>query len=134
MRIAITGATGFLGRYLVRHLGAAGHSLRCWYRPSSDRSGFDPLPNAIEWLPGQLGDVAATETLVHGVDVVVHAALQWQRTDGRRSAASQGDLLAFLEANLMGSLRLFQAAFAAGVQRFVFISTCAVHEVILSDR
>jgi nucleoside-diphosphate-sugar epimerase len=31
-------------------------------------------------------------------------------------------------------LQLFQAAFEAGVSRFVFLSTCAVHEVILDDR
>src|SRR5262249_43658710 len=36
--------------------------------------------------------------------------------------------------NLMGSLRLFQAARGAGVSRFVFISSCSVHEVILDDR
>ena len=37
-------------------------------------------------------------------------------------------------ADSMGSLRLFRAAFTAGVSRFVLISTCAVHEVILDDR
>jgi nucleoside-diphosphate-sugar epimerase len=41
MRIAITGATGFLGRYLVAHFAAAGHACRCWYRPESDRGGFE---------------------------------------------------------------------------------------------
>jgi len=133
MRIAITGATGFLGRYLVHHLAQAGHQLRCWYRPSSDRSGFDDVAHAIEWLPGSLDDRAATASLVRGVDAVVHAALQWQ---GRGSFRISGndDLEAFLEANLMGSLRLFQAAHTAGVARFVFISSCAVHEVILGDR
>ena len=60
MRIAITGATGFLGRYLVRHLAGAGHELRCWYRPGSDRSGFDSEPGGVDWLPGQLGDADAT--------------------------------------------------------------------------
>src|SRR5205085_7687685 len=40
----------------------------------------------------------------------------------------------FLAANLMGTLRLFQTARAAEVPRFLFISTCAVHEVILPDR
>ena len=46
----------------------------------------------------------------------------------------QTHLDAFLEANLMGSLRLIQSAHGAGVARFIFISTCAVHEVILEDR
>jgi nucleoside-diphosphate-sugar epimerase len=132
MRIAITGATGFLGRYLVRRLINGGHQLRCWFRPESDRSGFDTVGNAIEWLPGRLGDPSAANALVQGVDAVVHAALEWQGTGFR--ASGQDDFLGFLEANLMGSLRLFLAAHGEGVSRFIFVSSCAVHEVILGDR
>jgi nucleoside-diphosphate-sugar epimerase len=133
MHIAVTGGTGFLGRYLIRRLGQAGHRLRCWHRLGSDRSGFESLSQRIEWVPGDLSDPKAATTLVRGVDAVVHSALQWERRGGSRSPAQDG-LEAFLEANLMGSLRLFQAAHAADVPRFVFISTCAVHEVILDDR
>ena len=39
----------------MRRLAAAGHKLRCWYRPDSDRSGFEKEAGAIEWLAGQLG-------------------------------------------------------------------------------
>jgi nucleoside-diphosphate-sugar epimerase len=133
MHLALTGATGFLGRYLVRHLAAAGHRLRCWYRPTSDRSGFDDVAGAVAWLPGGLGDEMATAALVRGVDAVVHAAVQWQgpRNRGR---GSHGEPDVFLGVNLTGSLRLFQAAFEAGVPRFIFLSTCAVHEVMLEDR
>jgi nucleoside-diphosphate-sugar epimerase len=133
MRVAITGGTGFLGRYLVRHLAAAGHHLRCWYRPGSDRSGLEKEGEAIAWLAGSLGDEAAVRELIRGADAVVHAAVQWEgpRTRGR---ASHGPADVFLGVNLTGSLQLFQAAFEAGVPRFVFLSTCAVHEVILDDR
>jgi nucleoside-diphosphate-sugar epimerase len=133
MNVAVTGATGFLGRYLVRHLAGAGHQLRCWYRPGSDRSGFEDIGDAIEWLPGALGDEAAARELVRGADAVVHAAVQWEgpRNRGR---GRHGEPSVFLGVNLTGSLQLFQAAFEAGVPRFVFISTCAVHEVILDDR
>lgn len=133
MRIAITGATGFLGRYLVHHLAAAGHRLRCWYRPESDRSGFAAVADAVEWLPGTLGDGAAARGLVAGADAVVHAAVQWEgpRSRGRRTHGDDG---VFLGVNLTGSLQLFREAHEAGVPRFVFISTCAVHEVILDDR
>ena len=133
MLIAVTGATGFLGRYIVRQLASAGHRLRCWYRPSSDRGGLENLAPQIEWLSGSLGDRNATRELVADADAVVHSALQWDRSGGSRSG-HEADLIAFLEANLMGTLRLFQAAYQAGVPRFIFISTCAVHEAILDDR
>lgn len=131
MLIGVTGATGFLGRYIVRHLAQSGHRLRCWYRPSSDRTGLDDLP--IDWQAGSLGDRDATRNLVQGADAVVHSALQWEGRGGF-SSSGRDDLEAFLEANLMGSLRLFQAAHAVKVPRFVFISTCAVHDLILDDR
>ncbi|MBX6313379.1 MAG: NAD-dependent epimerase/dehydratase family protein, partial [Isosphaeraceae bacterium] len=128
MRIGITGATGFLGRYLVKHLTAQGHTCRCWYRPSSDRTG---LVGAIEWVPGHLLDPEAGQALVKGCEALVHAAL-YRPGAGFRGA--EGDLIKFVEANVVGSLRLFEAARAAGVGRVIFISTCAVHEVILPDR
>ena len=133
MRIAVTGATGFLGRYIVRRLVAANHQLRCWYRAESDRGGFERETRSIEWLPGQLGDAEATRELVRQADAVVHGAVQWEgpRNRGR---GSHGVADVFMGVNLTGSLQLFQAAFEAKVPRFVFISTCAVHEVILDDR
>ncbi len=132
MLIAVTGATGLLGRYIVRDLVSAGHRVRCWYRPSSDRGGFEEEAPAIEWIPSSLGEAQATGRLVTDADAVVHAALQWDRTAGSRSG-HEHHLQEFLEANLYGSLRLFQAAYVASVPRFIFISTCAVHEVILDD-
>jgi nucleoside-diphosphate-sugar epimerase len=133
MRIAVTGATGFLGRYLVSRLAGAGHLLRCWHRPGSDQGGFGAAADAVEWLPGQLGDEAATQELVRGADAVVHAAVQWEGPRNRGQGRHGGPDV-FMGVNLAGSLLLFRAAFAAGVPRFVLVSTCAVHEVILEDR
>ena len=132
MKIAITGATGFLGRYIVRQLAGAGHELRCLHRPTSDRSGFNDVRGAIEWLPGDLGDPAVISRLVDGSHAVVHGAVQWAGPLNR--SASHGVDDPFFGVNLTGSLQLFQAAFDAGVSRFIHISTCAVHEVILDDR
>src|SRR6185312_5563186 len=47
---------------------------------------------------------------------------------------AEGNLLEFVEKNVTGTLRLIEAARGAGVKRFIFISTCAVHDQILSDR
>lgn len=132
MLIAITGSTGFLGRYIANHLLDEGHHLRCWYRPESDRGGFvDAVKKNLEWITGSLDHPAATATLVKGADAVVHAALE---RAGAGFSGSEGDLAAFAQANIVGSLRLMQAARDAGCRRFVFISTCAVHDVILDDR
>ncbi len=128
MRVAITGATGFLGRYLVQQLAADGHELRCWFRDESKRIG---LPEDIDWQKGALADPQATAQLVQGVDAVVHAAVQWHRTAGARSG---GNLLDFAQTNVMGSLMLMDAAHRAGVGRFIFISSCAVHDRVLYDR
>lgn len=131
MRIAVTGATGFLGRYIVNHLLREGHTCRCWHREGSDRGGFEDAPGRLEWVPGQLQDAAAMEGLIDGVQAVIHAALD---RPGRGFMGAEGDLVSFAEANIIGSLRLMQAARRAGVGRFIFISTCAVHDVILTDR
>ena len=131
MQIAVTGATGFIGRYLVRHLTAEGHHCRCWFRPSSDRTGLEDLSARIDWVPGELGSRADCAALVAGCDAVVHAAL-FHPGGGFRGG--EGEIIEFVNKNVLGSLELIEAARAAQVGRFVYISTCAVHEKILNDR
>lgn len=133
MRIAITGGTGFLGRYIIRQLAREGHTLQCWHRKNSDLSGFEDIARQIVWISGELGNEKSFTPLLQDVDAVVHSALAWQPERGTRTP-EEGDLLAFLETNFMASIRLFQRAYQQNIPRFVFISTCAVHEVILDDR
>lgn len=131
MRIAVTGATGFLGRYVVALLLERGHHCRCWYRPENDRSGMDDAPARLAWQPGELGDLEASRALVQDCAAVVHSALHHEPgsfSDGH------GDLAEFVEKNVVGTIKLIEAARAAGVGRFIFISTCAVHDKILDDR
>lgn len=131
MLVGLTGATGFLGRYLVAHLLGRGDRLRCWHRPSSDLGGFDAPPGSLDWVAGGLREPGSMAALVGGCDAVVHAALD---RPGSGFRGAEGDLADFVETNVVGTLRLIEAARAAGVGRFVFVSTCAVHEVILDDR
>lgn len=131
MKIAVTGATGFLGRYIVQRLIDRGHNLRCWYRTDSSRDGVVSGDNQLEWIPGELGNAEQCAALVADCDAVVHSAL-WR--PGARFQGGEGDLVEFAQKNVMGSLQLMQAARHADVGRFVFISTCAVHDKILVDR
>ena len=131
MRIAVTGGTGFLGRYLLRQFAAAGHQCRCWHRASSDLSGFADIEAKLEWLPGELNDDAGSHALVAGCDAVVHSGLY---LPGDHFQGGEGDLVTFAEKNILGTLKLIEAARRASVERFVFISSCAVHDRILDDR
>ena len=131
MKVAVTGATGFIGQYIVRYLIEQGYSCRCWYRPESVRRTLDDVSAGIEWIEGDLANTDSAAALVQGCDAVVHAAL-YRPGEGFRGA--EGDIVAFADRNIVGSLRLIEQAHEADVPRFVFISTCAVHEIILEDR
>lgn len=131
MKIAVTGGTGFLGRYIIRDLADNGHTCTCWYRASSDRGGFEGVEERIDWIPGDLTDSDSMPALVRGADAVVHAALD---RPGEGFRGREGDLPTFVERNVLGTIRLIEAARKAEVGRFVFISTCAVHEIVLPDR
>jgi UDP-glucose 4-epimerase len=114
--IAVTGASGYIARTLVGHLAARGHAVRALSR--SDPPG--DIPAGVEWrrvadgLPGA-ADLA-------GCDAVVHLA---GRAHTRIAVADGRDL--FDEANRVLALRTAEVALASGVQRFVFVSTVAVH-------
>ena len=131
MKVAITGATGFIGRYLVERMDQEGKACRCWHRPASDLSGFDDLTNPIEWVPGELGDKDACHDLVKGCDAVVHSGLH---RVGSSFMENTGNVADFVQKNIVGTVELIEAARAEKVERFVFVSTCAVHERILQDR
>ncbi len=130
MRIAVTGASGFLGRYVVRRLTERGHHCRCWQRPTSDLSGIPTHGGAVVWIEGGLKQPGSEDDLVFGCDAVVHAALD---RPGKGFQGAEGDLVDFVTTNVIGTLRLIEAA-RRRVGRFVVISTGAVHEKILDDR
>lgn len=128
MKVAITGATGFLGHYIVRKMQAAGHDCRCWFRSQHHCYQIDEGLN-VEWIPGELGNADACDQLVENCDAVVHSGLHRSG-----SAFRGGDLEEFVRRNILGTIQLIEAARRHEVGRFVFISTCAVHEKILDDR
>lgn len=130
MKIALTGATGFLGRHVAEQLARAGHTIRAWRRPESRHKEVGHGVS-VDWVEGELRDGHTGHELIEGCQALVHCAL-WR--DASTFQQSGNDLLAFVDRNILGTLSLFEAAKAAGVSRVVFVSTGAVHEVILPDR
>ncbi len=77
MRIAVTGSTGFIGRYVVRGLARAGHSLRLLARPGREAAVERPAVDGEAAFEIHSGDLTRGETLdgfLKGVDILVHLA------------------------------------------------------------
>lgn len=119
--IAVTGATGYVGRFVVAELQQRGMHIRALSRPTSDRSG-STMP--VEWVTGDLRSQEAVEALVAGADAIVHLA--YEHVPGKYRNGEGDNLPAWLDANVDGSIRLFKAAGQAGVKRFIFLSSRAV--------
>lgn len=120
-RVLITGGLGYVGGRIAQHLTAdANLSLRL----TSRRTSAPILP----WLGnGEIvpWDIAQNDSgICAGVDTVVHLAALNEIDCAR-------DARAALEVNGMGTLRLLQAAQAAGVRRFIYFSTAHVYGVPL---
>ncbi len=118
---AVTGATGFLGRHLVRALAEAGFEVRCLMR----RDPVHPLWRDIEprIVLGSLSDQAALDRLCAGADVVVHCA-------GLIKARNRAE---FDAVNLDGAVAMADAANRmAPSARFLLISSLVAREPQLS--
>lgn len=116
MRLAVTGATGFVGSHLVDVAIAAGHEIvALTRREQAPRDGLD-------WVAGDLHDRAALERLVTDADAVIHVA---GVITGHTPAV-------FERGNVEGTLAMLAAATAAGVRRFVHVSSLAAREPKLS--
>ena len=121
MLIAVTGATGIVGRFVVERLARQGARIRALVRPTSDRR---ELPPDIEWVVGGMTDSPALCHLVEGADAVVHCA--YEHVPGRYRGGEGDDLPGFWRANLHGGVELMQKAARAGVTRLVLMSSRAV--------
>lgn len=74
MKIAITGATGFIGRYLLRALVAGDHEVRVFCRPGREQALQLPEGAEVEIHTGDLTDRASVEGFSKDVDFLVHLA------------------------------------------------------------
>lgn len=123
-QIAVTGATGYVGRSVVPHLLREGWRVRALVRPNPARTAFDMFDKQVEQVSGDLLNVEALKALTNGVDAVVHLA--YQHVPGRYRGGEGDDLAQWLDVNLHGSMRLLLAARDAGVSQFIFLSSRAV--------
>lgn len=118
LTIAITGGTGFLGRYVIEAALSGGHSVRAMVRSPSKVKDF--THDNLSWIKGGLG--VADAEICEGADVVIHLA-------GLIKARTR-ELFYAINSEAAGTLAA--AAQNQGVDRFVFISSMAAREPELS--
>lgn len=117
MRIALTGATGFAGGPIFAALTAAGHEVKVLVRQPRDGQ-F----SGAKIVVGALDDNGALQQLTSEVDVVIHVA-------GAIRATSEAE---FFRVNFSGTRHVFDSALAAGVKRFIFVSSLAARLPLIS--
>ena len=116
MRVAVTGATGFVGSHLLDAAIAAGHEITALTRREQ------PPRERVTWIAGDLHNRSALEQLVRDADAIIHVA---GVITGQTPAV-------FERGNVEGTLAMLAAATAGGVPRFIHVSSLAAREPKLS--
>lgn len=111
MKIAITGATGFVGGAVLRRLLRRGHEVRALVRYPNWAGRLRDL-GAVECVAGGLDDQDAVRSLVAGTDALIHLV----------GIIAEKGPQTFQRVHVDGTERLAAAARAAGVPRFVHMS------------
>ncbi len=117
--VALTGATGFVGRHILVKLQRAGLRCRLLVR---DQKKLPALGDATEVVEGSLGDRDALARLLAGASSMVHCA-------GAVRGVTQSQ---FDRVNAVAAGDCAMVAREAGVQRFLLISSLAAREPGLS--
>lgn len=120
MMLLVTGASGFLGKYVVAEALRRGHRVRALVRPISNeqRLPWHDHP-AVELIRIDLRQRAGIVDAVRGVDAVVHLA-----------AVKEGDFYTQFAGTVVATENLIDAMIEADVLRLVAISTFSVFDYL----
>lgn len=113
MKVLITGGTGFVGQLLARTIQAQGHEVvRAVRQAQPDSVLISAVDSNTSWLEA-----------LQGCDSVVHLAARVHVMNDK----STDPLHEFRRVNVQGTVNLARQAVAAGVRRFVFLSSLKVN-------
>jgi len=115
MKALVTGSSGFVGGYLVRHLLLRGYDVSCLVRAASRTGALAGLP--VTLVSGSYFDLESLRRAVSGMDYVFHAG----------AVLSAPDWPGFYETNAAGTANMLEACAQAdpGLRKFVYVSSIA---------
>ena len=114
--ILVTGGAGFVGSSLIR--GLLNSDSGCKYNIRSlDR--YSMTVNDVDAFIGTIDSQSQYYDALHSVDVVIHIAAI--------AHAKPGNFNVYKETNVLGAINLARQAAAAGVKRFIFLSSIGVN-------
>ena len=123
--VLVTGASGLLGKVLVRQLLAAGEQVRALYRTNP----IDlPVHPSLETMQADILDVYALESAMEGIKELYHCA--------GMVSFDPADVNRLYKINVEGTANVVNAALDAGISRMVHVSSVAAlgrirkHELI----
>lgn len=117
--ILITGSSGFLGQAFCKELNSRGR----YCTPAVRHINSSSPSNAVE--VGDINGSTDYSIILNDIDTVVHIAAIAHKTKGDIS----GSMIALKQVNTEGSVNLARQAAAAGVRRFIFISSVGVNGI-----
>ncbi|AXX97719.1 NAD-dependent epimerase/dehydratase family protein [Profundibacter amoris] len=126
--VLLTGATGFVGRQILRALLNEGKRVRLVVRTGHDDAlaSQEGIERVVVTTPDLFAESADWwQETCKGVDTIIHAA--WYAEPGKYLTSPKNlDCLA-------GTIAMAQGAMAAGLRRFVGVGTCFEYDVSVGD-
>lgn len=118
MKVLVTGGTGFTGKALVRRMLDEGHQVVAL----DNKEGYKTAELrgwGVDVVIGSVTDPEVVRRCMQGVEIVHHVAAAFRELEAPDRF--------YYEVNVEGTRNVLQAAFEAGVRKFVHCSTCGVH-------
>lgn len=130
VRVAVTGANGFVGQAVCKALLAKGYQVRALLRRSDALADLEPDPALDARIVGDINATTDWADHLAGSQAVIHLAARVHVMNDQ----SDNPLAAFRAVNVDGTAGLARAAHAQGVKRLVFMSSIKVNGEATSGR
>jgi len=125
MKILVTGATGFIGKHLVKKLVSKGHRIRCLVRKTSRKGDINYLKKLkVELFNGDLINKKSLKGICGGIDIVYHLT-------GVLGGFNVSETL-ISDINITGTMNILEESKKSNIKKFIFCSSAGVLGPIVS--